>query len=184
MLCLRWMKISALKSQFGMTMIELLIVVTLSAMLLLAASAVFMTFLIGGAKINSQSAVKQEGEYALTQIEFLLRNAVELLPNTLGDECTTDMADIRFVSFDGGITTLSGETADSVTKIASNSGVFLTSSSVDVIDGPTFDCAQDDDEGHPHVTTTFTLRKGSPGVDQDRDIVEQVFSGSTNIRSL
>jgi type II secretory pathway pseudopilin PulG len=172
------------QSQAGFTLIELIIIVSLTIILMLTASALFMTFLISGAKINSTQTVKQEGQYALSQMEFLLRNAVEILPNTLGDECEADMTEIKLKSFDGGETTLLIEDDGGVNKIASNSGVYLTSEAVEIADDLNFTCTQSNDESHPHINISFTLRKGTPGVDQARDIVEETFSTSTTIRSL
>lgn len=168
----------------GFSLIELLIVVTLTVMLLLTASVLFMTFLVGGSKVNNTQLVKQEGQYAISQMEFLLRNAVELLPNDSGNECVTDMSQIKFKSIDGGITKLFTQEDGGVNKIASNSGIYLTSGAVDLATEPDFDCYQPNDEAHPHINITFTLRKGTPGTNLDRDIVEETFTTSTTIRSL
>ncbi len=151
---------------------------------MLSASVLFMTFLITNSKVSSAQLVKQEGQHALNQIEFLLRNALEILPNELGQECETNMSEIKFVSIDGGITSLKKEDDNGANKIASNSGIYLTSSAVDITNGPIFSCTQDNDQSHPHINITFTLRKGTPGLDKDRDIVEETFSSSTTVRSL
>lgn len=170
--------------QAGFTLVELLIVTAITLIIMLTASVLFMTFLISNSKINSAQLVKQEGQHALQQMEFLLRNAIELLPNTADQECQVGMSEIKFRSIDGGITTLAKEDDNGKDKIASNSGIYLTSQAVDITEGPTFDCTQDTDESHPYIDITFTLRKGTPGVDQNRDIVEEKFSTSTTLRSL
>ena len=173
-----------IQDRHGFTLIELLIVIAIIVVLMLAASVVFMTFLISNSRINSAQLVKQEGQYALQQMEFLLRNAIELLPNELNQECETNMSEIKFNSIDGGITSLGIEEDGDTNKIASNSGIYLTSNSVEVTDGPTFDCTQDNDQSHPYINITFTLRKGTPGIDQTRDIVEETFTTGTTLRSL
>jgi prepilin-type N-terminal cleavage/methylation domain-containing protein len=167
----------------GFTLIELLVVISITVVLMLTASILFMTFLISNAKISSSQLVKQEGQYTLNQIEFLLRNAVEILPNSYGYECVAGMTEIRFRSFDNGTTTIWVEDDGGVGKIASNSGQYFTSDAVEVT-GINFDCSQSNDESHPHVNITFSLRRGTPGVDQDREIVEETFTTSTTIRSL
>ncbi len=170
--------------QAGFTMVELLIVVTLSVMLMLGATALFMTFLIGNTRTNADQTVKAEGEYALSQIEFLLRNSVELISNSYGQECEASMQEIAFLSYDGGVTYLFGEEdEDGFTKIASNSGVYLTSSDVDITSGPIFNCEASDDGLIQYVDINFTLRKGTPGVNQANEIVEQTFSTGVNVRS-
>jgi len=168
----------------GFTLIELLIVISLTVILMLSASVLFMTFLISNSKINSARLVKQEGQHALNQMEFLLRNAIEILPNDSGQECEADMLEIRFLSIDGGITLLKKEDDGGKNKIASNSGIYLTSDAVDITNGPIFSCTQDNDQSHPHINITFTLRKGTPGLDKSRDIVEETFTSSTTVRSL
>lgn len=173
-------------SQTGFTLIEVLIVVSLSVLLMLAASSLFMTFLIGNTKTTTMQLVKAEGEYALSQMEFLLRNAIQLLPNSEDDVCVPNMDEIRFKSIDDGITTLTREIDSSDgnrPKIASNSGIYLTSGAVDLVAGPVFNCSQTSDGLSQYITITFQLRKGTPGIDQARDIVTQDFSAGVNLRS-
>ncbi|MFH1959029.1 MAG: type II secretion system protein [Patescibacteria group bacterium] len=171
--------------QAGFTLIELLIVITLTVIMLLTASTLFMTFLISGAKVNSAQLVKQEGQHALTQIEFLLRNAIEIVPNRFDQQCIANMTEIKFRSMDGEETTLSIEDDGGIDKIASNSGIYLTSDAVEIVGGSiNFTCTQNNDQSHPHVNFSFTLRKGTLGVDKARDIVEETFTASTTIRSL
>lgn len=176
-----------LSQQQGFTLIELLIVVSLSVLLMLTASSLFLTLLIGNTKTNSATLIKQEGNAALQQIDFLFRNAVDLEPNSLSQTCNATMNDIVIKSFDGGTTWLRAEqdSSDGKYKIASNSGVFLTSGAVDLVgDTISISCVQSADLLTKYITLSFTLRKGIPGVDQARDIVEQTFSLSTNLRSF
>jgi hypothetical protein len=116
---------------------------------------------------------------------FLLRNALELEANSFGQVCQEDMAEISFISLDNQITTLGSNTdsADDAAKIASNSG-YLTSAGVDLIAGPEFDCTESADGANQYVTITFTLRKGTPGIDEPRDIVEETFTTGVNVRSF
>jgi prepilin-type N-terminal cleavage/methylation domain-containing protein len=173
-------------TQLGFTLIELLVVVSLSVMLMLAASALFFMFLIGNTKAGSEQRVKAEGEYALSQMSFLLRNALELKANSLGQKCELDMSEIAFISLDGGQTNLFAEvdSADSNNKIASNSGKYLTSGAVELLSGPEFDCVESDDGVSQFITITFMLRKGTPGVDEPRDIIQEEFSTGVNVRTF
>lgn len=171
--------------QAGFTLIELLVVVTLSIMLMLAASALFFMFLISNTKAGAVQRVKNEGEYALEQMSFLLRNALELQPNNLDQVCEENMSQISFISIDNQITTLGSyvDPSDGATKISSNSG-YLTSSGVDVVSGPEFDCTESSDGANQYVTITFILRKGTPGIDEPRDIVQETFTTGVNVRSF
>lgn len=170
----------------GFTLIELLVVVTLSIMLMLAASALFFMFLISNTKAGAEQRVKSEGEYALGQMTFLLRNALELKTNSLDQICEENMSEITFVSLDGGQTTLLSETdpADDLEKIASNSGTYLTSGAVELISGPEFDCRESGDGVNQFITISFILRKGTPGIDEARDIVQESFTAGVNVRSF
>lgn len=173
-------------AQRGFTMIEMLVVMSLVVMLMITATGVFMTSLIGNTKTNISQSIKEEGEFALSQIEFLLRNAVSLEENSLGETCSMGMDEIRFTSIDNGQTTLflEEDPSDNRDKIASNSGVYITSGGVDIITGPTFDCTQTSDLGRTHIKISFTMRKGDPGVDEERDIIQETFSTGVNLRSF
>lgn len=174
------------RKQAGFTLIELLIVVTLSVMLMLSASSLFMTFLLGNTKVARMQLIKHEGEYAMSQIEFLLRNAVQLVANDEGLICENNMASIAFVSLDSGETTLNKtvDPIDSMSKIASNSAKFLTSGDVEITNGPIFDCVESDDKLTQYIGIRFTLRKGTPTLDETRDILEQEFISGVGLRSF
>jgi type II secretory pathway pseudopilin PulG len=189
---------SFLKAEFkkkpinGFTLIEVLVVVSLTVMIILTASALFMTFLISGSKASNIQLLKLEGDYAINQMTYMLRNAIALQPNSAVPpvSCGSNMTNIVVKSIDGGVTTLSSvnDTSDGdATKIASTSGttsVFLTSKAVQIVEGPTFDCAATADGSGPYVTISFKLRKGTPNLDRERDIVEQTFTTGVSLRNL
>lgn len=170
----------------GFTLIEILMVTTLSIILMLGAASLFITFLLGNSKVQSSQLVRSEGEHALAQMEFLLRNSVEIVTNPSGAVCDMGMDAITFNSIDGGQTTLMMEPDSSdnnVVKIASNSGIYLTSDSVDISQDLTFNCSESQDHQRRYVEIVFSLRKGTPGVDLTRDIVEQEFRTGVAIRN-
>ncbi len=159
----------------GFTLIELLIVVSLTVIIALTASSLFMTMLIGNTKTTTAQLIKNEGDFATSQMEFLLRNALEIT------DCQADT--ITFRSADGGSTTLTRNTTAGVARIASNSA-YLTSNAITLTAGPTFACTTSADSLFQYISISFTLRKGAPGVDQPREIVEQQFTTQVNVRSL
>jgi len=166
----------------GFTLIELIIVITLSVMLLLTASSLFMTLLIGNTKTGASQLIKSEGTIAINQIDFLLRNAVNV------PTCDSIANTLTFQSLDGGNTTLGviQDPSDSKYKIASTSATskFLTSGSVEIVGNTmTFSCTQSGGGLSKYITVGFTLRKGTPGVDAARDIVQQDFSAGVTMRS-
>lgn len=181
------------RHQAGFTLVELLMVTALSVMIMLTATAMFMTFLIGNTKTSTAKLVKAEGDFALNQMAFLIRNAIELEPTTdtvtppgnVIKTCESGMGTLALKSLDGETTILTRATdpSDNRPKIASNSS-YLTSGAITLTSGPTFNCTRGSDYTSQYVTITFTLRKGTPGVDQPRDIVEQTFTTGVQIRSL
>jgi prepilin-type N-terminal cleavage/methylation domain-containing protein len=178
-------------TQAGFTLIELIMVVTLSVILMLGASALFMTFLVSNTKVTSQQELKNEGEYALRQVEFLLRNATKLVadPNnsacvnnpTVSCYCSANMFKISLKSRDDGITTLSAQdgkiASDSGTAV--NSGVYLTSSDY-TLNNLRFDCTGNANGSSPYVQVRFTLSKGTASND---DYVTQDFSTGVSLRN-
>lgn len=178
-------------NKHGFTLIELLVVTALAIMLMLSASAVFMTFLIGSAKTNLSQKVKAEGNQAISQIKFLLRNARSLQPNLAAETCTTDMSSIAFESLDGLVTTLSVTTdpSDSQDKIASssaeNGNYFFTSGQTTFIDTPPiqFDCYLGANNSH-YVEVSFTLHQGQGNVTvSDRQNIVETFSTGVTLRN-
>lgn len=178
------------KYQAGFTFIELLVVVSLSVIIMLSVTTVFMMFLVGSSKTTSSQSVSAEGNAALQRITFLIRNAVRLLPNGAGQICEADMEGISIQSLDGKPTIffVENDSEDSKDKIASNSGNYLISGDVDLIENtdgqPLFSCQSSADGRRRYVTVTFTLRKGTPGVDEARDIVEQRFQSGVLLRNF
>jgi len=152
----------------GFTLIELLITTSLAVLLLLAISSFFMTFLIGNSKTNTKQTVKEEGFFALSQMEFLIRNS-KYIDETI--PCTTGMTSITIVSLDGGSTVLALNTD----HIASNSA-FLTSDAVTISNPLTFDCSGE--VGNRQIKINFGLEKITP----DGTISEQ-FNSIVSLRN-
>lgn len=153
----------------GFTLIELLISTTLIVLLMLGISSLFMTFLIGSAKTNTKTTIKEEGVYALSQMEFLLKNARYV--GTDSDPCDTNMDEITVTSFDGGETVFERDDE----RIASNSS-YLTSKAVDISSGPRFDCTGT--VGNRQVKISFTLRKVTPDGTESEE-----FESIVNVRN-
>ncbi|HSW90064.1 MAG TPA: type II secretion system protein [Patescibacteria group bacterium] len=179
-----------LDRQAGYTLIELVVVIGLTVLLLITVVSLFFTSLTAGGKTSSAVYTKQVGDYTMSRIQFALRNAHKIVPNSNGDICTSGMASIAVENTDLGVTEFLGETAAGVNHIASNSGLFLTPDDVSVVAGPQFDCSPSTygtsryDGSAPTVTVSFTLRKGNMGVDKTRDIVEIPFQSQITLRNF
>ncbi len=166
----------------GFTIIEMLIVTTLTVLLVVTGTSLFLTTIVGGGRANTSTVVKTNGDYALGQMEYLLRNSIALVPLNPADltsACAENMSQIRLKLIDQGITTLFSEAG----KIASNSGIYLTSDSVQLVSGPEFDCSRSADRAITTIRISFTLRKGQAGTDRLSEIQQQAFSTSVTVRS-
>ncbi len=169
------------RTQTGFTVIEVMVVVMLMVLLTLTASSVFITMLSSRARSSSYQLVRSEGAYAISQIEFLIRNAVKILPTVSNPSITcrptTPLNEIVLQSSDGGLTRFYKQVDNSdggVAKIASNSGVYLTSGAVTVDDGPNFTCIDNPDSGSRFILVDFTLSKNGR---------TQKFSSTVNMRN-
>ena len=122
--------------QKGFTLIELLVAVSLSVILMMAASTVLISFLAGNIKNMSTRRIKTDGDYALNQMKQQLQNSIKLSTNIDLEECEMGMKSIAFRALDGGVTEffIEEDVEDNKLKIASNSAVYLTSVSANLID--------------------------------------------------
>lgn len=178
----KYFMISTPKSQRGFTLIELMIVTALMVILSLTVSAMFMTFLITNARTNTKNTLKVEGSYALSQMEFLLRNSYQLVQNSDSQVCQSSMDRIRLESIDGGQTEFYLETSEDPPRIASNSGVYLTSDAV-MVENLQFSCTESY-SGVRSVTIDFDLTKIVPSVTNNtNEESREHFSSVVSLRN-
>jgi len=169
-------------SQNGFTLIELLIVTALMVILTLTVSAMFMTFMVTNARTNTKNTLKVEGSYALSQIEFMLRNSYKLVENSDTQVCQGNMDRIALESIDGGQTEFFLDTSVTPPKIASNSGTYLTSDTVQVANLQ-FDCSERY-SGERSVTIDFDLSKVVPSISNTTsEESSQHFSSVVSLRN-
>ncbi len=156
----------------GFTLIEILITTSLTVLLMLTITSMFMTFLVSNSKTNIRKDIKEEGLHAMSQIEFILKNAYYIDETTY--TCSTGMTQIEVISLDGGITNFSNQGG----KIASNSAT-LTSSAV-TLTNLNFDCSGP--AGNRQVKVSFNLQKNAPTLSDDSSLTE-TFESTINIRN-
>jgi prepilin-type N-terminal cleavage/methylation domain-containing protein len=128
------------KQNFGFTLVEILVVVGILGLIVVVASTIFFTTSKSSSKTKALTTVKQNGDYALSVMERLIRDSEEVITNSDNKVCESGMKKIKLKRIDG--TTVefacSGEgTANG--QIASNSAR-LTSDEVKV-DSCSFDCS-------------------------------------------
>lgn len=100
---------------FGFTLVELLVVVTLVAIIGLITTQIFIIGFTARSKTEILKEVKQTGDYSLSVIESMTRNAVDIA----GALCNTNSDSLTIVNPDGLSTTFDC----SGTQIASISGL-------------------------------------------------------------
>ncbi len=169
----------------GFTLIEILAVSVLSTILLVTATSLLLTYSYSSVKNKATRYVKNEGSYVLNSMSSLLRNARQLTTNTDSQVCQSGMNKIAFVSPDGEVTEYFLETdpTDNKLKIASNSGIYLTSGSFEIIDDSlSFDCVTNADNSLKHISISFGLRKGSQE-EEARELTEQYFTTGVTLRN-
>ncbi len=110
----------------GFSLIELTVVIGLISLLTLAISASLLANLMASNRLRNTTAIKQAGNYALDQFAWLIRNSKDVV------SCDSAAGSITITNLDGRDTTLGIEVDGTNTRIASNSGTFLTPSTLDV----------------------------------------------------
>ena len=127
-------------------------------MLLLVSTALFLSFMSGSAKNNVRQELKSEGNSALTQIEYLLRNSRRI------DGCAgvTNSPTLDFSTLDGRVFTLSTKVdGDGVNRIwLEQESIYLTSNKT-VTSNLNFDCFQASAARGQYVDVEFDLTGGS-----------------------
>lgn len=171
------------RSSQGFSLIEMLIVVTLTVMIIVSASSVLLSSMLSGGQVNTTKSIKQNGDYAIAQMTTSLRNAIKLLPNDAGETCDVGMNQLRFTSLDDGVTTY-GRAVVTPTdaRIASNSA-HLTSDAVFLADTLQFDCVQSADGAVTNISIYFTLTRGNSG-NRITEVGSQDFNTTVTIRSF
>jgi len=128
------------KTQRGFTLIEILVVVGILAIIAVISSNMFFTVFKSSGKTKVLTKVKENGDYALSVMERLIRDSQEVVINTDNKICESGMNYLKFKRTDGSTIEfgcLEEGTANG--RIASNSAR-LTSSEVKV-DSCSFDCS-------------------------------------------
>jgi len=111
----------------GFTLIEMMMVVGVLGILAVLGSGAFFSILRGSIKAKTLQMVKQNGDYAISVMERMIRNARALV----GPTSDSTVSSITIKNPDGGTTTFSCE--GDLSTIASN-GASLLSNEVKVSD--------------------------------------------------
>lgn len=169
----------------GYSLIEILIVVTLTVMIITAATSVLLTALLSNGRVNTVSVVKQNGDFAMAQMTTLIRNASKFVPNDSNQTCEAGMTQLKVQGFDGGVSTFERHVFNSSdARIASSSGLYLTSDAVYLTNSLRFDCVRSADGLITTVNISFVLTKGNASSDRPTEYGQTRFAGSATVRSF
>lgn len=181
--------IKNLIKQRGFTLLELLIVAGLSVMVMMTVTTMFLTFIITSKKSSIKQKVHNEGEVALTKIEFILRNSQKLVAGLDGSTiCNNDpdtpMTDIAVQGLDGYVTTLQtypledGQLASYSTAI--NDYYYLTSEET-ALSNLQFVCLNGEEDSF-YVNASFDLKIGT-GASNDKETSIEHFQTGITLRN-
>jgi prepilin-type N-terminal cleavage/methylation domain-containing protein len=161
-----------MSDRVGYSLIELLIVVTLVAIISLTATSFLFSSLSGEGKASGLAAVKQNGDHAIGVIERASREASGVdcptpssltITNAAGVDATFSIVSSRITS-----TTTSDVYLTSDQIVAENFTCSLTSGSV----------------GNPDVVlVSFQLRLGDPSTDRPEEVAVERFQTRVALRT-
>lgn len=160
------------KNEHGYTLIELVVVAAILGIIGIVSVSLFLSTLSGGGKSSGTNEVRANGDYAITQMERMIRNAVRI-----NGTCTDNMSSLSILNADGKTTTFSLLNG----RIASNSG-YITAQSSQVSGSLDFDCFQPVDGSPGLVKITFLLNKANALTNRFEN-VEVEFSTSVQLRT-
>ena len=178
----------------GYTLIELLAVIVVMVTVGSIITSILVSALRGENKTNATTLVRQNGNYAITQMSKMIgyarsfeglstdnvnfdTNCVPAAPPAPTPTPTpTQYKYVRVSSFDGGQTTFSCEN----NTIASNSSSLVDSVNL-TVSNCYFMCTQKDIRSAPTIDINFTLTRGSVGLFENQSAIP--FETSVTFRN-
>lgn len=143
--------------QKAFTLLELLVTTSVTALLMLAISSLFITFLATAYKSRISQSLRESGNNAMTQMIEMIRNANEISSVCDGDD---PLNYIDIINRDG-LNTIIREEDDRIASVSANSKFYLTESTTnpDYISNLLFTCYPTP-EGKKYIEINFTLKVG------------------------
>ena len=155
----------------GYSLIELTIVVGLISVLSVTISGIVLSTIVNSTRIRNQVKLRQAGDYAIGQMNTLIRNSRSI------NSCNSLSSTVTINNIDGGTTDIMLEG----TQIASNSGVYLTPSDLE-ISNFTLSCLPDDTDPRL-INILFTLTLPGGGTGKASESPTETFSTSAEIKN-
>lgn len=177
-------------SQFGFTLIEILLTVLLFGTLGTIATYTLSSLLRGASKTEFVKEVKQNGDYALSVMEVKLRNAGDISSTCTGVSSTSVQIDnpdtttrtIFSCVTNSGTRRIQEEVQDLTgttlsTNYLTNTSISTPNSCADV----SFTCSQSAATGKKNIAVSFTLTQS--GVLSEAERVLQTFQLQVSLRN-
>lgn len=146
-----------MQKQKAFTLLELLVTSSITALLMLVISSLFITFLATAYKSRISQNLRESGNNAMTQMVEMIRSASEV-SSACNQDQPLDYIDI--VNQDG-LNTIIKEEDNRIASISANSKFYLTESNLnpDYVSNLIFTCYPTP-EGKKYIEISFTLRVG------------------------
>ena len=111
-------------NQQAFTLLELLLTAGITALLMMAVTSLFVTFLMTATKNRLSQNVRETGTSAMQKMTELLRNA-----NSINSTCTTEGAEMEVLELIGhdGLTTTLSQIDDKIASSSAENGVYYLS---------------------------------------------------------
>ncbi len=160
----------------GFTLIEVLVVTSLTVIILLSTVVLFMTFLMNQARLTQKQKIKVAGDNALKQIEQAVRGARRV------DPCSAPSNSLTFYDFTGAngyIRLDSGAIASRATPVTGDQVNYTLTPEGLAASGVSFNCY--DGQDAQIIRVRFTLSGSGEGLVSDS--IDQDFSTSIHLRN-
>lgn len=158
----------------GTSIIELVVVIGLISLLALAMSAIMLTTIISSNRVRRLTQIKQAGDIALNHIQTLIRNSRDI------DTCDSENDILTTVNPDGATTDIMIEDDGTSTRIASNSGIYMTPNNL-TVENFSITCEPESDNPVLFKISFDITHTISNGNDQENPSIH--FETTTGIRN-
>ncbi len=176
-----------MKNQKGFTLIELLTVMSIMIVVGIVITAILASILRGTNKTTTVSAVKQNGDYAISQMSKMIRNAASLDSGCSSQPTPTPMSSITITTVDGtqAVFDCNGTVGTPPQQtIASNSASLLDTSAVSLVSNScSFLCTQRSASDAPFIQINFSLTSASTSQLVEQKVNAIPFQTSVIVRN-